>query len=407
MFGKILLIISMILLPFVVKAQSKQYFSDFPDSCKISLITCYPGPVVYELYGHTAIRVQSEGYDLAYNFGMFSFNKPNFIYSFVKGETDYMLGYTPFEGDRYSNFVAEYRYRGSRIVEQELNISNEAAINLWQELCYLSLPENREYRYNYVLDNCATRPRDMIEKAVGGLKYPTPTDTTLTFRKMMRSYSPNYPWYQFGIDLALGSGIDYTLTTKQQHFAPIYLMNSLAGATYADSLGRQVPIIAKTNILYEGTNNAILPPTPWYETPMAVAILALLLIGFATFGDYKRRKVSKWVDCVWSVVVGLTGCLITFLVFFSVHEATSPNALIVWLNPFALLSAIFIWIKSAQKWVFYYHFINFAVVFALLVFWWALPQCADPAIFPLMACSVIRSANYIVIHRDAKKKSCK
>ena len=29
-------------------------------------------------------------------------------------------------------------------------------------------PENRVYRYNFFYDNCATRPRDQIERAING-----------------------------------------------------------------------------------------------------------------------------------------------------------------------------------------------------------------------------------------------
>ena len=212
------------------------------------------------------------------------------MYTFVKGETDYMLGYTPFDGDRYYNFINEYRYRGSRIVEQELNISNEKAVQLWKRLHILSLPENREYRYNYVLDNCATRPRDMIESLVGGLKYPVPADTTLSFRDIMVAHSPNYPWYQFGIDLALGSGIDYTVTTRQQQFAPVLLMEAMAKATYTDENGKETPIVAKTNIINEGTGNAILPPTPWYLSPLFIALILMIAIGYASYRDIKRGK---------------------------------------------------------------------------------------------------------------------
>ena len=61
------------------------------DSVRISLMTCSPGNEVYSLYGHTALRVEipSQHIDWVYNYGMFSFRTPNFIYRFVKGETDY------------------------------------------------------------------------------------------------------------------------------------------------------------------------------------------------------------------------------------------------------------------------------------------------------------------------------
>ena len=80
-----------LLLAFVATFAAKaQIFND--STFRVSIITCYPGQQVYALYGHTAIRIQNGDRDMAYNFGMFSFNKPNFIYRFVKGETDYALG---------------------------------------------------------------------------------------------------------------------------------------------------------------------------------------------------------------------------------------------------------------------------------------------------------------------------
>ena len=83
---------------------------------RVSLVTCYPGQIVYELYGHTAIRIKHGDMDRVYNFGMFSFSKPNFVYRFVKGETDYALAGYPFE-----YFIPEYVERNSKVVEQVLS----------------------------------------------------------------------------------------------------------------------------------------------------------------------------------------------------------------------------------------------------------------------------------------------
>ena len=134
----------------------------------VSLLTCFPGQEVFELYGHTAIRITDGAtMDRVYNFGLFSFNQPHFVYRFVKGETDYAVGGYPTE-----YFTPEYAERGSKVVEQRLRLTEQQALWLFNELERLCLPENREYRYNYVLNNCATRPRDLIEQAVGGLTYP-------------------------------------------------------------------------------------------------------------------------------------------------------------------------------------------------------------------------------------------
>ena len=66
-------------------------------------MTCAPGTEICALFGHTALRYEDKarGEDWVFNYGMFSFNTPHFIYRFVKGETDYELGvtrYPYFEG---------------------------------------------------------------------------------------------------------------------------------------------------------------------------------------------------------------------------------------------------------------------------------------------------------------------
>ena len=67
---------------------------DANDSIRVTLVTCSPGTEVYAVYGHTALRVEvpSEGIDVAVNYGLFSFEAPHFVWRFIKGETDYMVG---------------------------------------------------------------------------------------------------------------------------------------------------------------------------------------------------------------------------------------------------------------------------------------------------------------------------
>ena len=46
------------------------------DSIRLSLLTCAPGEEIYSLFGHTAIRYEnpSQGIDVVFNYGLFSFN---------------------------------------------------------------------------------------------------------------------------------------------------------------------------------------------------------------------------------------------------------------------------------------------------------------------------------------------
>lgn len=366
------------------------------DNVVVSLITCYPGQNIYELYGHTELRVRGKGYDWVFNYGTFDFRAPNFIYRFVKGETDYML----------AGYPSEYMYVGyenRKIVEQVLNLTPEQARAVSNALFNGAQPDNRTYRYNYVLDNCSTRPRDIVEAVVGeSLQYP-PMPSGLTFRSMMHRYNTNYAWQQFGIDLALGSGLDYELDARQQMFAPISLMQAFGGATIERG-GERVPLVTDTNTLNPGSDEGdILPPTPWYLHPMTLAVALLLAMAALSVRDVRRRKSTRWVDSLLFGIAFLGGAVVAFLVFISTHEATSPNYNLLWLHPLHIVPAVLVWIKSAKKVVVCYHFVNFAVIFITMALWAVLPQCANAAFFPLMGALAVRSLSYLMVTRNTDK----
>ena len=109
----------------------------------MSLLTCAPGTEIYELFGHTAIRYENpaEGKDLVFNYGIYSFNTPNFVLRFVKVETDYRKGVVP-----YSYFEGEYAVRGSSVYQQTLNLTDEEKQKIWDLLEENYRPGNRIYR---------------------------------------------------------------------------------------------------------------------------------------------------------------------------------------------------------------------------------------------------------------------
>ena len=69
------------------------------DNLEVSVLTCEPGKAIYELYGHTAIRVRDVLHgerDAVFNYGVFDFNAPGFVPRFVRGETDYEVWAIPY-----------------------------------------------------------------------------------------------------------------------------------------------------------------------------------------------------------------------------------------------------------------------------------------------------------------------
>ncbi|MDO4319476.1 MAG: DUF4105 domain-containing protein [Bacteroidales bacterium] len=359
----------------------------------VSIVNVYPGKVFYELEGHTVLRVAfPDGRDYAVSYGTFDFEAPNFLYRFVKGETDYFVSLVPWQ-----LFVDEYTRQHRRIVEHRLAFDHAQTRRLVGLLEENLLPENRIYRYNYVKDNCATRPLRLVELAAGDsiILGPAPFESQPlmrpTFRNVMRLYHSYYPWYQFGIDLALGSGIDYMINRREMSFAPVELDGQLPAATVG---GR--PLVSSNIVVADfAPFEAVEPPTPWYLTPLAVFGLLFVLIVAVTVRDQRRHRVTRWVDAVLYGVYGIAGLVLTYLIFVSVHEATSPNWLYLWLNPLCLIPTIFIWLKKCKGLVLSYQIVNFVVLFLLAAMWYWLPQSANPAFVPLLLADAVRSASYI------------
>lgn len=361
---------------------------------RVSLLTFFPGSEVYQLEGHTALRVQGDSIgDFALNWGTFDFAAPNFIYRFVKGETDYSVEAVP-----ATLFINYYGDSGRKVVEQELNLSEAETQRLIARVAENLKPENRVYRYNYVYDNCATRPLAHIEASLddGPLTLgDEPMPELHSFREVMAYYHGNYPWYQFGIDTALGSGIDAPIGVREKTFAPVMLMEILAGTRKADGS----PLVSRTTVLREGNSanggTSVLGPTPWLLTPSALAWAILALTVVISLYDYRRSCRSRWFDSLLFALLGLEGLVLTFLIFISVHEATSPNWLYLWLNPLALVVAIGVWFKSWKKVVVSTKLIIFVLTFALIVLCVCGLQRLNSAVYPMMYATMLRCLTII------------
>ena len=361
------------------------------DSVRVSLVTFFPGSEPHNIFGHSEIRVSQGATDLYFNYGVFDFKAPGFLWRFVLGETDYICAPIP---GAYATMGME----GRRMVEQELNLPQDKAIMVRDFLWNNAQPENRIYRYKFLSDNCSTRPRDIIEMATGdALEYPILYREGTTYRDILAHYCQNYAWERFGINLVLGWDADTAITNRAAMFIPMKLMDAVAGATLkTDSV--KVPLVKTTTVPIDAsTDGLVRPPTPWYLSPMALALVVLLLTCGITLRDWKRRDVSRWYDSMLFTAGGLAGCILFFLICFSTHEATSPNINILWLNPMLLLLAVLPWINKTRPIARWLHIINAVIVFLLMMFWRLQPQVGDWAFFPLMAALVMRSSVNVLL----------
>lgn len=302
------------------------------DSLEVSLLTCSPGPAAYEVYGHTALRVRNtrDSSDWVFNYGMFDFRAPHFVWRFVLGQTDYYLGAVPF-----GIFVESYRRQGRGIEAQVLALRPDEALRVWTELVRTNSLEDWTYRYDFLHDNCTTRAADIVTRAVDGrIEWPA-ADSARTCRDIIREFAePVSPWSRFGQDLLLGAEVDAPAGTREQMFSPVYAAGFFDGAVVEDAAGGRRPLVA-------GRHEVLAAAMPAADrcplTPMRAMLFLLAVTVGVSLWERRRRKVCRWFDYPFMLLLGVAGGVVTLLFFFSEHPAVDSNRLIVLLNPLPLL----------------------------------------------------------------------
>ena len=353
---------------------------------RISLLTCDSGDEIYSYFGHSAVRINDpkSGIDYVFNYGVFSFDSPNFVWRFIKGETDYMLA-----GQRMPSFIDSYIEEQRSVYEQILNISQAENQLLFDALVDNAKAENRVYRYRHFSDNCSTRVRDQFEKCVNHqLVYGTLQDKKLSYRQLIDGCVPPDSWNGFGIKIALGIPCDQVTNFSQKMFLPDYLKRSMAGSRVFRE-GVSQPFVLPATTLYKAK-----PVKAGFDfaSPVIVINLFFLLVGGLTFFEYRRKRRMVWLDFLIFFSLGMAGFLLSFLCFFSTLEATGSNLNLIWALPTHLIFAVLWLFPSLRTRLDWYLKFTAGVVILFLISIPFLPQTFHWLIIPLCLVVLFRSA---------------
>lgn len=304
------------------------------EESKIYLLTCTPGTEVWSKYGHTGIRVYDpvHAMDIVFNYGIFSLMEKDFYFKFIQGETYYQLGI-----ESYSHFVAFYSQIGRKTYWQELNLTAEQKQRVWDALLVNYRPENRYYLYNFVFDNCATRPYYLLKNALqdtivssyqGYLGQP--------FRSTISHYTGFHSWVDAGINLIFGRDADQGMTNEERLFLPEELMFYLSNAQLSDG----TPLVISEHIAPFEVDGVA-----WYkDCRLGLAVLALLLIAISWW-DRKRGKLSWWIDVLLGIVYIVLLAIVIFLTFFSVHPLVGFSWRLILLPLIHLCARLLYWLR--------------------------------------------------------------
>ena len=358
------------------------------DSARISVMTLGPSQEeLYTAFGHSAIRVTDYkiGYDLVFNYGIFSFNQPNFYLNFARGKLLYKLGVS-----RYDQFKAAYMEENRFIVEQALNLTPAEEQQLYAFLYVNAQPENRDYYYNYIYDNCATKIRDVLEEVFPGritFNYPYVKEG-LSFRGLMDLYLGEQPWGDLGIDIGLGSGVDITATGYHYMFLPDYIEEAMDHAQFrrGDST---VSLIRRKDMVYM-PEEAQVQESSWL-TPTLLFALVFFVTGFVTHREWKAGVRSKTLDFIIFILPGFVGLCLLFL-WFGTDHISQYNYNLLWAFPFHFVVAFFSFSKNPPSWLKSYLLATIVILIMVIVLWAWLPQKLNLALVPVMLMLILRSA---------------
>lgn len=386
--------------PAEVAAQQPELRSEpiLSESAVVSVLTVLPGDRLYNLFGHTVIRVRdsASGLDAGFNFGTFDFpgtlwGGVGFVARFAYGELDYKLSAA---GDPLYGVEWYWSNEGRPTIEQTLDLTGPQAAALFALLAENARPENATYRYDFFFDNCSTRPRDALETVLGDDMQVAVEDPGKSFRQLLDPYLVANPGVDLAMDIGLGAPADREATAREALFLPVELMRWLDASTVGGS-GNPRPLVSRTDTLTWGPGAAHKDRALPWPSIFAWAIAAGLLI--VTRVDRRSGRGSRrWLDGVLFGLVGLAGLVLAFLVFVSLHTVTDRNLNLMWALPTHLAAGAVLLAGRQPNWLTPYMMATVALAVLFLVglpFW---TQEIPPAVIPLVLAIGARAAHFVV-----------
>lgn len=315
---------------------------------RISLITYGPGDDdISSSFGHTEIRIVDpmQGLDRDYSYGGFDYRADYFILKFLRGTLPYFL-------TTYNLYQVMYYYQQTNrsIREQTLNLSLSQRQRLFAALEKNNLPENREYRYKFYYDNCATRPRDMIVEACGdSLTIPSRSRMTgKSYRDWMNDYLNDKPWYQLGMNLAIGWPSNEQTDGWRAMYLPDQVHDQFSHASLRQANGQVVPLVQSDQTLF-AAQEGFRQQLPIFLEPDVVFAVLGIIIALFTIRRYKvAGKVDRWVDCWLFGITGFLGWFLLLLWLIRDDGVTAWNPTLLYLIPFQLPLIFWATSKSAS-----------------------------------------------------------
>ena len=246
---------------------------------------------------------------MVYNWGTFSFDEPNFYLKFLRGNLLYYVS-----ADNFSDFSYEYVYEHRSIYEQVLNGDSALKQKILDAVNHNMQGSNRFYKYDFLLDNCTTRVKNIVFENSGASVNTEIIPKETTSRDLIHYYLERggKPWTELGIDILLGSRVDREISNDEAMFLPEFFMKGLDHAEKSDTR-----LVGGTKLLLAGSEPA--PSSGKFLPLIFLTVVCLAIFIISTLKQRWAVATIKTIDALLLYVTGLIGIIIMFMWFGTDH----------------------------------------------------------------------------------------
>jgi hypothetical protein len=298
-----------------------------PEPPAIELLTFGVGARIFEKFGHAAICLryhQPEHREICFNYGVTNFDTSGsagaaMVWHFLRGEQKFWVEPTTLDA-----MLAFYRGEDRDVWRQTLPITGEAARAIEAQLWSDIREDHRYYFYDHFRDNCATRLRDMIDRATGGaLAAARDVRNPRSLREIGRRGLAGMPLLLIASDLITGRELDEHPTQWQAMFHPEILRSEVA-----------VRLHAPPELIYRRRG----PPFPIHGKSGRLHFLAAAVaLSVPLFIAYALRRYEK--AALWAVsgALALLGAVVWIVALVSPIPVVRYNEAVLVIMPIDLV----------------------------------------------------------------------
>lgn len=292
-----------------------------------SVLTTAPGSQLFSAFGHSALRLSGGELEtpIVVEWGRYLSSERWPIQPFLQGT----LLYTT-DGIGEQALLRRARVGDRSLVVQRLDLDPEQAAALHAELRGILAGDDRDFHYDWLRDNCATRVRDALDRATGGALRaqlggpPGPSARAEVSRHLAQFGTGLEGWGAWGMwQLMAPTHGEAPLDAWEGAFLPDRLRLGLQQVQLQGADGRARPLVIEECERRKGGHDFAPLEAPRRGAPLLAVGMAWA--GLVGLGATRARLLGGLALGALALVCGVLGVATSALALLSTHQGLGSN----------------------------------------------------------------------------------